>query len=666
MFKFTINNTEVTQGIANWQDLKISIKRDVSNRIVRVEMPQEMTFTGEAYEIINNVYNTDGYFGIIPIEISKEISTNSDSYKNFFNGLIFINECEFNDEMNEVIVPIRDNSFVSRINNNSNIEVWTASDSTKNGETLTPPNTKTISFYNQTTGIVNGGFANAGDRTGYDWFDLAKNLIMSITDLGITDVTSTWYSGLPDNEKLFVVIGNELKNPTHLAYDFFIKYNTFVTEVLKAFNLYIAINGTTVIIEQESYFFNTESIFEYEKVSKVTRSFLQNSFYSDIIIGSTNALVAGTFPDSTALTFKVEKYYLSGKSNINNTLDLQFSEFQISANQIENILLTGNDSDDDKIFLVQYELSTLDSVKNSLSPINGYFYNVILTNIEIISRYNFSNNLNNKLFEFVDKFTATASQAYYFNGTLYPNQVILGEVGVVEPPFSQPFQPIVSFLDESTPPNFDSGGNFDRVLNVYTAPATGLYSFNFNIKLLITIKYLTLPQGGRPTSDWMTQLYLRIVHSVTGTSWLLLKNVVTDLEGILESGRYTMEGTLSDVIMEAGDTISFQEMDYGQNYPYNPFFRINHTINYEEGSVAKCISNPNSGGEYLPANKDIFKASLFTFEKKMTQVQVNDLLETPYKAFTINNKKMWANEISINLLDNTANIEAISDIENSG
>ena len=108
-------------------------------------------------------------------------------------------------------------------------------------------------------------------------------------------------------------------------------------------------------------------------------------------------------------------------------------------------------------------------------------------------------------------------------------------------------------------------------------------------------------------------------------------------------------------------TAPFQSVGTGQDFD----------ILFKENSFLECLTSPASGGTYSISDLTLFKSSLFNFEKKLSQQQVDDLLETPYKAFNFNqdgttNKKVWANEISINLKDNVASIEAISDIENSG
>ena len=655
MFKFTINNIEVEQGISNWEDISIAVKRDDTNRIVRLDMPQEMTFTGECFEIIKNEFDANGYCTTVSVRIEKEVSNNSIAYKQFFSGLIFINECEFDMFNSVVIVPIRDDSFISRINNNRLIEFNVGSDTTKNSVTMTAVSPMYITMYNQTTGTANGGFVTAGDRLMYDWFEVFQNCVLFLTDNQVT-VSSTWYTNLDDNKKIALVYGLEMRLANGVYDNFFITFNDLTEDIFKIYNLWMTIDSDNVLsLEEENYYYNSVNLFTFEKVMDVKQTFLQDKFYSNVTFGSSDALDTGAFPIIRFISFQNENYYIGGKCNIQNTLDLSIGFLETDANLIEDVLLTGNDGFDKKVFIVQYDSSISEATKNLLTPLTGFYYNLDLANIIIAERYSLSSGMFSVLNSFEDRFKATATSNGLFNLNQFTDDIdplpAFGPANEVE------------WNDDTNSPNFNSNSRFNSVNNTYTANSTGYYSFYVNWQVTIQILDKTDTNG--------VMLYQRVISLGSGIDQTTLMTIVgSGIDHLGATGTYNVECYINDLFIEAGDTVYFIIADFGQNTTRTISSYCYFNIRFDSGSFGECLTTPISGGEYVPSNPDIFKASLFTFEKKMTQAEVDLLLDTPYKAFNfnqdgVNNKKVWANEISINLLDNTANIEAISDLENS-
>ena len=665
MFKFTINSTEVSQGIENWTDLKISVIRDYTNRIVRLDMPQEMTFTGECYEIIKNKFDANGYCGILEVQISKEVSNNSISYKQFFDGLIFINECEFNNFQKNVIVPIRDNSFISKINNNRLVQFYTETDITKNGVSITAIAPIYSSMYNPANGVVNNGFTYAGDRQGYDWLELINACVRFITDDEIT-VVSDWYTNLDDAEKIMIMQGYELRTADGTNEQFFTSFDVLTKDIFKGYNLWMSIDGSTLRIEEESYYYNTDELFTLNEIVDVKESFNQFTFYSNVSLGSAESIKTGSFPIGKGVAFISENYFFGGECNILNQLELNFTNLITDGNLIQDILLNDTDTYDDNLFIIQYTASTGAATKGQLPFGSPRFYNLVWTNLEVFNRYQLAFGGFSVLDSLQDKFRATSTLDGVLNGTNYGFQTFVSQ-DVPTVSFSLIFT--TSLYDDSTSPNFDNNNRFFPNTNLYNVNQTGYYSFYYRIRFQIQNLVITSTSGNN-----RLQVYqVAFTNPVLISSFTLLKDVNNNsIDFVFADGIYEYEGQVDDVFLVAGDTFNFPTSVLGQTVPFVAGVEeINGDIKFLSNSYVECVKTPTSGGQYGSNNPDIFKVSLFTFEKKMTQSQVDLLLDTPYKAFNfnqdgVNNKKVWANEISINLLDNTANIEAISDIENSG
>ena len=654
MIKLFINSTEVQDF--DWKDFTVNINRDRDNRVVKITTPQKLTFSGDAYAILNNLLEDSGWCASATVEIQKSCGG---GYKTIIEGLIFLTDCEFNKQRCEVDVSMTDNSFYAKVFNNTPVEYYTATELTKNRIQTTAATPININFFYPPDGTYNYGFTHLGTRKCFDFKEVLTKLVKFISDDDLS-VVSTWYDNLPDNEKLCIVTGRELRLANGLFHDFRINYGDLTGDVFKFFNLWTSFDGQTLSAEQVDYYFNSTSNFTLDHVKDVKHSALQAEYYSTVKFGTFNATdTAQSFPIQRYTTFEEESYYIDGTCNIINELDLVGEIFICDTNVIEDVLVNDNTSFDDELFLIRYDSSNNNAVATYYSTTTKYFYNELMLNEQVAQRYTFNGALYAMIDSVSDRFRAS-----FPSGT---SGIQVGSVGGVPYDFytfnswAVKFD-FPDFSDDSTAPNYDTDNRFNTSTNVYTAPEDGMYTFSVTLNVNWTSFTFS---GTTYYSPWFV-----IERSVQGD----YKEKFTDASGVelIFEGNYAygypMYCTLT-TYLEAGETVTpkFQTLNedgYEGDVTYGSWSASGEC-------VFECLSAPAAGGEYKSSGLSDFKTSLFTFEQKLTDQQVTDLLTNTNQAFTFNedgvlNKKVWIDDITINIKDNFANIQAVSDITNSG
>lgn len=654
MIRLYINGTEVKDF--DWSEFSINIKRDRDNRIMRITMPQKTTFRGDGYSILYNTYKSNGWCAALPVLVQKQCGG---GYDNLINGTIFLNDCVFKLDRCEVDVTIRDDSYFARIYNNEDIEVCPDSNISKNGETITSCTALNLDMFRPSTGAYNSGFAHAGTRKAYDLLDVITHQLQFISDDTI-GVLSDWYSNLDNDKRIAVIKGYELRNGNATDYKFFVSHRQTFKDISRVFNLWKNISDGDMRIEQVAFFYNSDEMFSLENIKSVEQSALTHEYYSAVEVGSLESGSAQNFPVMRFFGFEKEHYGVNGVCNIDRRLQLNCEEFITDTNIIEDILMNDNDGFDDKLFLIQYDVSITKATKNSITGLSGYFYNEELLNGNVINRYTFSGNTFSIVNSLSDKFKAVNTDDIFDS---------VGSVSLSPPSLAvSAHNPsailadadtfIPSFRDETTPPNFDTDSRWNGSTNIYTASVSGEYSF----RIVLNLTYYgvtTTPIGSPITNNRLKSTIIcnasiqgDMYFEETGNGWM-----------VTSSGTYLPEFIFS-VFLGAGET--FYMGAYKAYLTDANVGNVNGGLLWNVGSYAECTANPTSGGDYTFGQPNTFKSSIFNFESKLTNGQVKLLLTNPANAFVFNDdKKVWIEDISIQLKDNFATIEAVSDLNNS-
>ena len=675
MIKLFINGTECKDF--DWKDFSININRDRDNRIVRVTMPQKTTLRGDAYAVVRSAFSESGWCATLPVVIQKSCGG---GYKDLVNGLIFLNDCEFRTQMCEVDVPIRDDSFYSKLFNNSKIEYYTASAFSKNREPLAVPTPIDIEFFYPPSGAYNSGFVNSGTRKCYDWGDLMTYMMKFVSDDTFTFV-SDWYDALPSTKRLAIVTAKELRLASGVYKDFRISLKDLTSDIFKHFNLWTHFNGYNYHVEEREYYYASTSQFNLGNVKSVTQLALQEEYFSNVKVGTYNATntLDETFAVLRYFTFIEENYYVEGVCNINNELNLLGEKFICDSNLIEQLLVNNIDDFDDDLFLVEYDTSTMKATKTYNIGDATYYYNDSLLNSSVLERYSFNGGLYAVTNETSDRFNAafpsdtvpaiidTGAGTVVVNGV--PTTMIFDFAFDVYPdPLTSYAFPV--FSNDSVLPYYDTDNRFNNATNVYTAPISGFYTFQINWKASITSATGTLQ--AHVAYYWLLMVLTRSTQGDVTTYFTTANGVVPEINTFVNTA-HDLYGTIT-TYLEAGETVTpkYKTQRIPPN-PYDVFYEYNDIVGnwvaWADSTFA-CVMSPDAGGEYKASDLTSFKSSLFRFDQKLTDSQVTALLDSPGNAFTFDEgdgieKKVWINDITINIKDNFASIEAISDIANS-
>lgn len=521
-----LNDTLLEDLPIGWNEAKIKSKRDDSVKGLFLNYTTELTFFGDGFNFINDVMNGD-YCEVINVLIQTD-DCDEGNFVDEYIGVIQLTQIQkFDVDKRFIRTKVLDVSYNAKIDNNKSIKAFVDVGTSKNGLNITPAAAHQIEFFDPSAAWLT---YLATTRTGYKIFDCFEFIVSYISD-GTVDFKSDLLSNEYDNWMLFN--GKEVRSGGGDGFSVEVSFKELFQQVNKKTNISFAIepsdgvNDFRVRIEETAYFEQDNAILQLDNVSGIGMSFNKSEIYSNVEIGSASFEddVNLTYPPIAFKTFKEENYTILGDCNVDRTLNL-VSKYIIDTNIIEDSIVNNEDRYDKKIFLivtdgskaVKYKeygalvaegtntlylanklvdvsspfgsVTTNDFVTNldtgltagvtavttntlsltaDIFPVPSanyqvkappYNYNNPLTNFEVIGR--FLGGLPNS----VAKYLSTAATANFrATNTLWNNIAI--------PSTTFPFP----YDDDSTPPNFDDGGNYDTTTGEYTVPASGLFGF---------------------------------------------------------------------------------------------------------------------------------------------------------------------------------------------
>jgi hypothetical protein len=532
--RISLDNTLLADTPRGWDDAKIKSKRGSEFKGLFLTYSNDLEFYGDGFDYIDAKLN-DSYCNIIEVLIETN-DCDPNVWETEFNGIIQLTQISKYDVDKRIIsTKILDDTFDAQINNNKSLKAFVDVGTSKNEESITAVTPVDISLFLPTTGT---GFNTyiATTREGFRVYDCFRFIIDYMTDGQVT-FKSDLFAGDYYNWMLFN--GKEVRVGDGNGDQLEVSFKTLYSELNKKCNVSFAIEPTPtgytdsfqLRLEETSYFEQDDAVLTLENVAGILMDFNKGELYSDVNIGSNSFEddVVFSYPPLNFKAFKKENYTIAGQCNIDKTLDL-VSNYIIDTNIIEDILVNSVEKYDKNVFLIvtdgtkaikykEYDtpvssgvttgsisLALLDSTANFITEgvsigdmvinmdsgntatVTGIFsatlliitadifttgnnyqvrtspfnYNDPLTNVRVIER--FTGGLPNS----VIKYLSTASTANFeaaittrVSDTVFPATIIP-----------------VNYDDDSTPPNFDTGGNFDAVTNFdYAVPSSGLYGF---------------------------------------------------------------------------------------------------------------------------------------------------------------------------------------------
>lgn len=301
---------------------------------------------------------------------------------------------------------------------------------------------------------------------------------------------------------------------------------------------------------------------------------------------------------------------MTGRCNIDNTLDL-VSDWIIDSNVIQDVFTNGNTGYDDDIFFIMCDFDTSVAVQTDVFGTGGapLFYNDFLRNANVAQRWlgGIPNSIALYLGDGNDEFRASV------------NAEILHLVTVTAAPaFIDPLE----FQNDFTAPNFDPNNNYSTITYEFTAPATGLYSFNTRVV------WKEGPTGTTAFDDFFRNNIFTVIRTP-------LQDYEQNFS--LVSGECVSFNTPPPTYLQGGDTVKVViKFDLG--------VVIVATIPFtaEIGSYFTCLSAANGGGIFQTYNPEDFKAYQYEFQDyPLTFAQYQTIVANPLKLLEANDINGW-------------------------
>jgi len=646
MIRCYLDNVLVTDP-RGWDKIISSIKRDSSvNGVLRFQ-DAELGFTGDGYDyLVDKIYN-DGFCERVQIEIMENCSGN---WIPLFRGYIFLTSATIDELSCICTVKLEDNSFYAKINNNKSIPVSAKAEQSKNGVAID-------------AAIGYAMLINDTDNTStakriftYRVFEVFKQMVAYLTDNEVEFVSDTFdYGG--EWEGLVITDGFRVSSVSPTDYGAnttplpFITFTDLIKEVSRKIPLAFIIENpyTSPVFRLETldYFYTGTRTIEFANIDKIKTSVDNSMLYALVNLGSstTDTNVALAFPeDIDYFGFKDESFHTTGTCNIDRTLDLK-SNWIISSNVIQDTWFTPNDAYNDKIFLIDTDVT--DSVLHRGTTLNTnflgldppvYYYNERLTNRAVAER-----NIGGLPSDIVKRFGASGGGL--FRAELTSDQTYVN-----------------SGTDLFLPTGFDNeisdpGNNYDPVTDYkYTASQAGVYDFRANIQINET-------SGGAVA---LFQVLLRqydATNALLQTKKLYTANYNSGIDTYFSTsttGFYDIGGS-TRVIMREGDycQIEFNKVILGGG-------DITYIIKGGDVTYFECFNETSKGGTYNEYNSADYPIFLHEFKYPLTLDQFKQIEADPKGIFPFymsgkQKRYGWIQELSYNPVSGIASVKLVND-----
>lgn len=502
-FQFYLDGQLIDQPI-NDTDLTSTIKRDrqLSNLLVTQDVELEINGnnnppigTISGYSYLKNLFDTSAC-NEAEIKIYDVLSDTETVL--FYTGLIKIPSIKFDYQKQILKTKVQDESYYGYLNNNKSLEVDLSAQVTKTQLALTPISKYSLDLFNQQTCIYGSTIGALYEAyLVYDVFDL---IIRAISDNKI-QFQSQFLQDL--DPKPFLCKGQDLLNSYTLypnAQEPVIKISlqTLFEEMRKLYNVFFWIetdNLNNPIFRLETYdtSFNDGIAYTFTDIKEMEASIDNQSLYGKVNVGS-DRVTSGDFDNSTSYYgWNKEQFFPLGQCNIDTELNL-VNKFIIDTNSIHDSIIGTSTELIDDIFII--ECTNVDDYNKTaqayqweLANDGNCWYNLGINNYNKVQR-----NANQFLTTF-GNFNGLGGYGFqaslgnnpisFSNNSLYGNVVALTPYDYLNNPASQvppiwTSYPLVIFPDETTPPNYDDGGNYDNTTGRYYLPIDGIYNFQFD------------------------------------------------------------------------------------------------------------------------------------------------------------------------------------------
>jgi len=407
----------------------------------------DIVFDGDGYN-----YLREAFLNNVCTLTEIRIDNTKDSLS--YNGVIFINDIEWNLSKRQAKCKIVSDKYIQSIDNNRGIKVqigilFTKNFAERNATVQTditlPDDTGTLSV----------------TRYGYRIFDVFSELVAFVSDNQLTFV-SDYFDPANGGEAAYSVImtGEEVRLGAHDTTPL-ISWNDFFDDINKLHNLAGVIEGDTLRIEPKTYFRQTGVSTTIENINELKQESNRQQFYASVKFGS--AKVADGYGYLIRLSyngFQKEQFFLEGQCNLNNELNLELQTIITDTNIIQDVQPvanggTANEDFDEDIMLIH--CNDTNTAYVTLSPLStDYYYNDYFTNKAASQRW-------------AETYPFSIVQLLETENPLL-RATLTGDQNDTTSPTGAYFSPD----DDSTFPNFDTGNDYQ----IASIPVTPTFTTN--------------------------------------------------------------------------------------------------------------------------------------------------------------------------------------------
>lgn len=536
----------------NWDEINTSIEFDPVNQITTISHEADMSWDGgDVYSLLYDRYLDGQLCNLLSFEIKAPTLNN----RTLFKGQISVSKCTFNERERTVRVPIIDDSFGARIENNKNAKVALDSSQSKNGVSISS-SFETIFCFRPSDGAT-----IALARRMYSVHEAFTFLVKWMTDDNIS-FRSNFFDPSLGNDGAYdylcsgIDLRNGLSGGTGTEAPKFSFQQLFdVMRRLRNVGMGFETNSSgspVVVIEEIDYFRSNTDTVLIEDVNQTELSFEQNILYTSIKVGSDD--IIKPFDCSTQCNasnnvsyfgFEAEFYSLTGECNTGAELDLSISDpFIIDTNKVQEVVEFDQDTYDEKTFIIHVDpTNPANAEKSDPLGIGENWYNEAYTNKEILSRYQ-------------DYLTGTLSLFNLYSGQnlfLYEGNV---PSGVLLPAQTPTYTRYPITAANGFPLNnliYDPQNRIDTITERFTPVEEGVYKFKVGTNI---------DEFGSPPNG--IQVLFFLIIEIYDSSSTLITSYQSDIRSYITGDPAAFEEWESDFIPMDANNFAVFTVEYAQ------------------------------------------------------------------------------------------------------
>jgi len=638
MVVIQINGNTVNDPI-NWQDFGIRIFRDNTINGLFIEYTTELQWNGLGYQTIRQAYNTDILkCGLLTVTVDYYCG---DTPKRLLTGNIVIAECKFDLQRCIVTTKLFDNNYSTRINNNKSIELDAYIRESKNGVNIGTYTDINVQTYIAATGSY---YPLARGAKGKYLNDYLRHIVKFMSDNEVN-----YSSPILQGSGLAVTSGLSLR--TGKQTPIVTSFQKLFEAINKKLNLSITTQGNQLIIDSSTAIYSNQQAIQLDNIRDLIQYVEKERLFSAVEVGNDKAFQewecnngAGCAnPQVRGFTFQKDQFGFEGTCNQDIVQDLVSKDIIMDSNIIEDVVVYGNQSFDQNVFIIDTIQNPTTSIiterratqTNLLGVGTFFFYNGSLSNDKVIA--NHASDLPNQIANYVEPPPVNIPLFKAENSIL--TQLLL-DINNFEFRFSDTYPNYYPFN------NLLFGTEFDTATNTFRAESSGIYSLD----VLVIGQFV--PSAPIETTISATVKTMAIRRNNQGD--VVSNFIVQDITSIFLSNVSVPFGTSFDIFMNTGDTIQIDM--WITKTSLNNFFIVFPSTLGSLRTFFECTNFDPLNVIPPTINADLFRRINYEFQRPLNFEQVSALIDSPERIVRISQQQIgsvdaFIQEILINNLD---------------